>query len=332
MIRVTAAIESWPIAGEFRTARGGKTAAEVVVVRLDDGECVGVGECLPYPRYGESAETTARLINEHFATGRNDLDTLRVDTGCHSANNALDCAAWDLLAQQSGTPVWDLAGLPAPQPVVTALTIGLGPVADMAQAAAAHRHRDLLKIKLGSTEVEADAERLQAIRASAPDSTLIVDANEGWSMSQLERIVDVASAVDVRMIEQPLPAAADEPLRNFGSPVPFGADESVHREADLDDLREKYAVVNVKLDKTGGLSRASSLCARARALNIDVMIGCMVATSLSMAPALLLTQGAAYVDLDGPLLLRRDRQPGLTYVGDQVAWPDTPFWGEPREV
>ena len=326
-IQVSATVESWPLAGTFRISRGAKSSAEVVVVSLEENGLLGVGECVPYARYGESPQATARLVNERFASGVADTDEIRAPTGCASADNALDCAAWDLQSRRAGRPVWELAGLPAPAPVVTAYTISLGTADEMGRAAAAQGSRQLLKLKLGGEDSGHDAERLSAVRSAAPGSTLIVDANEGWSFEHLERMLPVAHTLGIAMIEQPLPVDCDDALVGLDPPIPLGADESVHGQADLARLREKYQVVNVKLDKTGGLTRAVSLCAAAREIGFDVMIGCMVATSLSMAPALLLTHGAAYVDLDGPLLLREDRQPGLEYCDSLVSWPDPPFWG-----
>ncbi len=329
-MRVGAAVERWPLAAEFRIARGAKREAVVVTVTVADGTFEGRGECLPYARYGETPEATCALIEARFGRGDHEEAALLEDTGCAAANNALDCAVWDLRAQRAGQPVWALAGLPAPAPVVTAYTLSLAEPELMAAAAAEHRARRLLKLKLGDADVAVDIARLQAVRDAAPDSRLIVDANEGWTLAQLETFLPLAEAAGVALIEQPLAADADAALTGFESPVPLGADESVHRVADLERLRARYSVVNVKLDKTGGLSRALTLLDGARALEFDIMIGCMVATSLSMAPALLLAGSATFVDLDGPLLLARDREPGLTFRDDLIEWASPAFWGERR--
>ncbi len=324
---VFAHTESWPIAGTFTIARGSKTAAEVVVVTVRDGDLTGMGECLPYPRYGQTPEGTLREIRA-VTSGHTDLDRRRLAQlmPAGPARNALDCALWDLEARRSGQPVWKLAGLPEPRPVVTALTIGLGEPGQMHAAAERHSGRSLLKIKLGAG-AERDIERLRAVRSGAPDARLIIDANEGWSLKDLEQVAPVAADLGVEMIEQPLPAAEDGALDAFRCPVPLGADESLRAGTDLHRLADRFQVANIKLDKTGGLTEALNLQKRAENLGMEVMVGCMVATSLSMAPALLLAQTARFVDLDGPLLLVRDRQPGLDYHDSLVAFPKQPVWG-----
>lgn len=324
---VFAHTESWPIAGTFTIARGSKTAAEVVVVTVRDGGLKGMGECLPYARYGQTLQGTLqeiRAVTEaHPDLNRPEL-TMLLPAG--PARNALDCALWDLEAQRSGRPVWQLAGLPEPQPVVTALTIVLGTPAEMREAAERHSRRLLLKIKLGAG-AEQDVERLHEVRKGAPDARLIIDANEGWSLRELEQIAPEAADLGVEMIEQPLPAAQDGALDGYRSPVPLGADESLRAGTDLDELAGRYQVANIKLDKTGGLTEALAVRAQAEELGMEIMVGCMVATSLAMAPALLLAQTARFVDLDGPLLLVRDRQPGLDYHDSVVAFPPKPVWG-----
>ena len=328
---VFAPTESWPIAGAFTIARGSKTAAEVVVVSVRDGDLIGMGECLPYPRYGQTLQGTLEEIRAVAADHANlDRRQLAARMPAGPAGNALDCALWDLEARRSGQPVWKLAGLAEPQPVVTALTIVLGTPAEMREAAERHARRALLKIKLGAGPEE-DIERLHEVRRGAPDARLIVDANEGWSLGELERVAPVAADLGVEMIEQPLPAAEDEALDRYLSPLPIGADESLRAGADLDRLSRRYQVANIKLDKTGGLTEALTLQAQAEALGMEIMVGCMVATSLSMAPALLLAQTARFVDLDGPLLLVRDRQPGLDYHDSVVAFPTQPVWGAGTE-
>ncbi|MCZ6643253.1 MAG: dipeptide epimerase [Gammaproteobacteria bacterium] len=334
-LQISARHESWPIAGQFVIARGSKTAADVVVVTVTENGVSGVGECLPYPHYGESVQQTLATIDALHRSGNetitraNLIETLPAG----ATRNALDCALWDLEAKQTGQPVWALANLPKPEPVITAFTIGLGTLQEMGAKAELHSHRPLLKIKLGSTDETNDIERLQAIRSAAPNARLIVDANEGWSFDYLTEIAAIAADIGVELLEQPLPAADDSSLIDYQCPVPLGADESFLGDADLVELAGKYQVINLKLDKTGGLTNALSLKARAEALGLEIMIGCMVATSLSMAPALLLTQNsemtqtARFIDLDGPLLLARDREPGLCYDGNTVSWPTGAFWG-----
>lgn len=329
-LKLNAQVESWPLAAEFRISRGVKTTADVVVVELSDGVNCGLGECLPYARYGETPAAVAALLN---AMSQDRLELVlsgEAPSGMKAADNALNCALWDLRAQQLQQPVWQLLGVGRPQPVATAFTLPIAEPAQMAANAAANAERPLLKIKLGGIDADADGERMQAVHEAAPGSHLVVDANEGWSVSQLERFLLVAEAIGVKMIEQPLPADEDEALRQLQSTVAIGADESVHGLEDLEVLRAKYQVINVKLDKAGGLTAAKALVDGARALDFQIMIGCMVATSMSMAPALLLTPEANWVDLDGPLLLREDRAGGLDYYGSEISWPAAACWGEPR--
>jgi len=334
-LRVAARIERWPIRREFRIARGAKSSAAVLVVEARLDGLVGRGEAVPYPRYGESPETALAQVAA-FPVGDFPVDpgALRAALPAGAAANALDCALWDLEAQLSGRPVWELAALAAPAPVVTAYTIGLAEPEAMAGDAQAEAQRPLLKVKLGGDDAGARAEkdlaRLAAVREAAPQARLIVDANEGWTAAQLDAVLAAPIARQLELIEQPLPAAADEALDGLHSPVALGADESVHQLDDLARLAVRYSVLNVKLDKTGGLTRALELVAAARRDGFELMIGCMVATSLAMAPALLLAGDARFVDLDGPLLLARDRRPGLGYAAGRVFWPDGPFWGVPR--
>lgn len=321
--------ESWDLAAPFSISRGTKSSADVVVVTAQDGEFEGRGEGVPYARYGESVSGALQAIaafGAHYRDGSRDAVVRAMPPG--AARNAVDCALWDLEARRRGAPVWELAGLPMPTPVETAYTIVLDDVAAMAAAARRNASRPLLKLKLGGAPAE-DVERLRAVRDAAPDPRLIVDANEGWSMAGLERILPAAADAGVELIEQPLPADTDDALAGFPSPVPLGADESVHGAAELAELAEKYQVLNVKLDKTGGLTAAFDLVRDALGMGFDVMIGCMVATSLSVAPALLLARDAAFVDLDGPLLLAADRPDGLRYADGRVAFPPRGGWGQP---
>ncbi len=320
-------VEDWPIAGVFRISRGARTQARVVVVSLSDGQHTGRGESVPYARYGESVDSVVPAIESLRPALAAGLDRLALQTAlpAGAARNALDCAFWDLAAKRSGLPVWQLAGLPAaPQPLTTAYTLSLDTVAAMAAAAAANAHRPLLKLKLTG---EGDVARVAAIRAAAPTSQLIVDANEAWTPDHLTRFTPALAELGVALIEQPLPAGHDDALRAYNGPVPLCADESCHDLASLAQCRGKYASVNIKLDKTGGLTEALAVLHAARAEGLGVMVGCMVGTSLAMAPALLLAQSADWVDLDGPLLLAEDRQPGLHYQGSVVAPAAAALWG-----
>jgi L-alanine-DL-glutamate epimerase-like enolase superfamily enzyme len=322
---LTAAVERFPTAGAFTIARGSRTEAVVVVASVSRGGRVGQGECVPYARYGEMVDTVmdqVRSLAGPLAGGadRGDLSGL-VPAG--AARNAVDCALWDLEAQEAGRPVHALAGLPAPAPRVTAYTISLDAAPAMAKAAARVAARPLLKVKLGG---DGDAERIAAVRHAAPHARLIVDANEAWSEAAYPALVQACVDAGVELIEQPFPAAADECLGHLPRPVPICADESVHDTGSLDRLRGRYDAVNIKLDKTGGLTEALRLHAAARARGLRIMVGCMLGTSLAMAPALLLAADADWVDLDGPLLLAQDRAGGLMYDGHTVAPGSSPSW------
>lgn len=318
--------ESWPIRGEFVISRGAKRAVEVIVVTLEEAGAVGRGECRPYERYGESPGSVEGQIAEVAADVQAGLGRAglidRLPPG--AARNALDCALWDLQAKRTGRPVWDLAGLAEPGPAVTAFTISLGPPEAMAEAAAAAPGRPLLKLKLGG---DGDLERVAAVRAAAPRARLIVDANEAWTPGHLARFADPFAGLGVELIEQPLPAGEDAVLQGYDGPVPLCADESAHDRASLPALAGRYAAVNIKLDKAGGLTEALAMAAEARAAGFRIMVGCMLATSLAMAPALLVAGQAEWVDLDGPLLLAEDRTPGLQFDGSAIAPADPALWG-----
>lgn len=319
-------VENWPIAGRFAISRGARTEAIVVVAVIRDGAAAGRGESVPYPRYGETTEDVAGAIQAMAGDVANGVDRTRLQAlmPAGAARNAIDCALWDLEAKLSGQPAWVTAGIAAPRAVETAFTLSLGSPESMAEAADKARDRPLLKIKLGA---DGDAERLAAVREAAPGARLIVDANEGWSADTLAANMRACAAAGVVLIEQPLPAGADDLLATVERPVPVCADESLHVAADLRALRNRYDAVNVKLDKTGGLTEALATAQAARDLGFSVMVGCMVSTSLAMAPAMLLAQTADFVDLDGPLLLAGDRQPGLVYHGSQVSPPEPDLWG-----
>ncbi|MGF7173478.1 N-acetyl-D-Glu racemase DgcA [Azospirillum doebereinerae] len=326
--RLTVLRETFPIRGSFRISRGAKTEAAVVVAEVIDGPHRGRGECVPYARYGESVEGVAAALEAMAGAVAGGLDRagLAAAMPAGAARNALDCALWDLEAKRSGVPVWRAAGLAAaPGPLTTCYTLSVDEPEAMAAVARERVARHpLLKMKLTG---EGDLDRVRAVRAAAPAARLVVDANEGWTLDQLDRFAPVLAGLGVEMIEQPLPAGQDEALRGVRGPVPLGADESCHGPESLERLRGLYAVVNVKLDKTGGLTDALAMKRAAEAMGFDVMVGCMVATSLAMAPAMLVGQGARYVDLDGPLLLAEDRAPGLVYDGAAVQPPRPELWG-----
>jgi L-Ala-D/L-Glu epimerase / N-acetyl-D-glutamate racemase len=323
---LTASIARWPIAGSFTISRGAKTEAAVVVAEISrDGHC-GRGECVPYPRYGETPDATLAAIEatrEPLARGL-DRAGLQASMPAGAARNALDCALIDLESKQSGWRAWNLLGREQPSPCITAYTISLGSAAAMAQATAKAAHRPLLKIKLGG---DGDSERIAAVRRAAPTSELIVDANEAWTPANLEQNLAACAAAGVTLVEQPLPAGRDEMLGRIKRPIAVCADETVHDRASLDGLRERYDAVNIKLDKTGGLTEALAMADAARAQGLQIMVGCMVATSLAMAPAMLLAPLARYVDLDGPLLLAQDRDGGLRYDGSMIYPPEAALWG-----
>ena len=326
MLQLEFAAESWPIAGSFTISRGSKTAADVVTVTLSDGTHVGRGECVPYPRYEETVPQVLAALDA--ARKRIETGFAHADVPClltpHAARNALDCALWDLAAKQSGKPVWVLAGLPEPQPAITAYTLSLDTPEAMGEAAALSRARPLLKLKLGR---DGDNARLKHIRAQAPNSRLIVDANEGWTPDNLAAMLGACADAGVELVEQPLPAGNDEALRHVSRAVTVCADESVHDVTSLDRLIGKYDAINIKLDKTGGLTGAIALAKAAQARDLKIMAGCMLATSLAMAPAFLLSPLADFIDLDGPLLLKHDRDPGFRFEGSLMYPPASKLWG-----
>lgn len=327
--RLSVRHESWPIRGSFTISRGTRTSADVVVVEITRDGVMGRGESVPYARYGETVESVIAAIKEAspaIARGLS-IEGLQVLMPPGAARKAVDCALWDLRAKESGTPVWQLAGLPAPRPVVTAYTLSIAEPAAMEQTARDAGHYPLLKVKLGTGEIAGDRERLLAVRRGAPRSRLIIDANEAWSLNDLCEILPALEAAGVALVEQPLPAGQDAALTGLKSPVPLCADESCHDSASLDTLVGRYDMVNIKLNKTGGLTEAIRLRAAARKAGLRVMVGCMVGTSLAMAPAALIAGDADFVDLDGPLLLARDREPGITYENGVMSPPTPQLWG-----
>jgi L-Ala-D/L-Glu epimerase len=319
-------IERWPLAGAFTISRGSKTEAVVVVAELKSGPDRGRGECVPYPRYGENPDGVTAAIEAMRGALQRGLDRAALQTAMPpgAARNALDCALWDLNAKQTGRRAYELAGLAAPKPCITAYTISLGTPAAMAEAAARAAARPLLKVKLGAAD---DAMRIAAVRRAAPKAELVVDANEGWDDDSLAQNLAACADAGVTLIEQPLPAGRDAALAHIKRPIPVCADESVHDRASLDALAGKYDAINVKLDKAGGLTEALALAAEAERRGLRIMAGCMVATSLAMAPAMLVAQQARVVDLDGPLLLAKDRDGGLRYEDGLVHPPAATLWG-----
>jgi L-alanine-DL-glutamate epimerase-like enolase superfamily enzyme len=324
--RIAAHDERWPLAEAFVISRGAKTEAHVIVVEIAEAGAVGRGEAVPYARYGETVESVLGQVEGvrgalEAGGGRMALQGL-LPPG--AARNALDCALWDLEAKRAGVRAWTLAGRARLDPVKTAYTLSLGSAEAMAEAARANARRPLLKLKIGDAD---GLDAAVAVRVAAPRTRLIVDANEALTFDELARLAPEFAKLDVKLIEQPLKAGEDEALEAYASPVPLCADESLHTRAELPACARRYAVANVKLDKTGGLTEALALATEARALGMGVMVGCMVATSLAMAPAMIVAQGADFVDLDGPLLLARDRTPGLAITGSLLEPPPPELWG-----
>lgn len=312
----------FPLAQVFTISRGSRTEAKVLSVKISRGGVEGWGECVPYARYNETAASVSAQIES--LPDEFDRQGLYELLPAGAARNAVDCALWDLEAKQSGQRVWQLAGLPAPGPEITAYTLSLDSPENMRAQAAEHAHRPLLKIKLGTPD---DMPRLEAVRAGAPRADIIVDANEGWSAEVYAYLAPHLLRLGVKLVEQPLPAADDDALLGLQRPVPVCADESAHDRASLKHLAGKYDVVNIKLDKTGGLTEALALKREALAQGFEVMVGCMVGSSLAMAPATLVAQGALITDLDGPLLLAEDRAHPLQFDAAGVHPPTAALWG-----
>jgi L-alanine-DL-glutamate epimerase-like enolase superfamily enzyme len=319
---ITVTPETFRLAQVFTISRGSRTEARVLTVHVTRGGVTGRGECVPYARYGETLDSvTAQIEGLPADISRTDLQSA-LPAG--AARNAVDCALWDVEAKTTGRRVWDLASLPEPRPEITAYTLSLDTAQAMRAQAAKHAHRPLLKIKLGTPD---DMPRLEAVRAGAPATPIIVDANEGWTAEVYSDLAPHLIRLGVRLVEQPLPAGADEMLAEIARPVPVCADESCHDRHSLPALRGKYDVVNIKLDKTGGLTEALALKQAALADGFGLMVGCMVGSSLAMAPATLVAQGAAFTDLDGPLLLTEDRDNPLRFDEAGVHPPSRALWG-----
>ena len=318
--------ERFPLNAPFRIARGVKTAADVVTVTLSEGASVGRGEAVPYPRYGESVESALAAIESarSLIEEGGDRQALLQALPAGAARNALDCALWDLEARLAGRDVAEMIGGQPIAPIVTALTIGIDTPAVMAAAARAAGDVPLLKVKVDAEDPEA---RIRAVRAAAPGAALIVDPNESWDRALVEAIQDVLVATNVALLEQPVPAGDDEWLDGFSPAVPICADEAVHVAADLDVVARRYQAVNVKLDKSGGMTAALDVAREARAMGLGLMTGCMICSSLSIAPALHLAAMSDFADLDGPLWLQEDRPGGIRQEGGLIHPPAKGFWG-----
>lgn len=328
-LKATAYSEAWKLARPFKIARESFEHVDVVIVEIQSDGDTGYGECCPVPRYGESVESVlwkafeicAQIESADFTNWRDLHNTIPAG----AARNAVDCAMWDLLAKSTGTPVWQMLDLPRPSGTETVFTISLDDPAIMAAQAGASSGHNSLKIKLGSAS--GDMTRLRAVREAQPTKRLIIDANEGWTREQLDRYMPVMAELAIEMVEQPLPAQMDHKLRGVDRQVPIGADESCHTCDDLEKLAGLYDVVNIKLDKTGGLSEAAELLRKAQAEGFDTMVGCMLGTSMAMAPALLLAPSCKFVDLDAPLLIGADRSPCLRYADGAIRIPEQGVWG-----
>lgn len=319
--------EVWPLNQPFRISRGIRTEARVVVVTASDGEHTGRGEAVPSRRYGESVPSVIAQLLPVFSKGEKEIQRHQFQEilPAGAARNALDCALWDLEAKTSAKRVWELAHLPVVNQVTTAFTISLDTPEKMATDVKAHAGAPILKLKLGGDDL--DLARVESVRHQAPSARLLIDANEAWSPQHYEKIVPELVRLGVELIEQPFPANQDDVLKDLEHPIPVCADESCHTTADLPRLQNFYEAINVKLDKTGGLTEALHLTASARENGFKILFGCMVCTSLGIAPARLLARATDYVDLDGPLLLAKDRDYGLHYQNGQVSLPSPELWG-----
>tara|TARA_B100001123_G_C15197279_1_gene981853 strand:- start:271 stop:1281 length:1011 start_codon:yes stop_codon:yes gene_type:complete len=324
--QLDARLENWQFENAFTISRGTRTTTEVIVVAITEDEITGRGECVPYSRYGESPSLTLQTIESIRAdiTAGITVTELQELLPAGAARNAVDCALWDLSAKKSGKSVWEILGINQPGPCTTAYTLSLDTPEAMGRAALEASHRPLLKLKLGT---DGDADRVKSVRRYAPNSRIIIDANEGWTSDTLEALAPILVAARVELVEQPLPAGEDDALTDMNLPIAICADESCHDCSTLSTLPMRYDYINIKLDKTGGLSEAIAMTKLAKTLKLKIMVGCMVGTSLAMAPAHLITQFATFIDLDGPLLLANDRTPGIVYNGSEMQTPPSELWG-----
>ena len=319
---IQAKVEIFPLAQVFRISRGARTQAEVVSVKINRNHFTGHGECVPYARYNETLGSVIQQIESLPADI--DRETLQTMLPAGAARNAVDCALWDLESKMLNQPIWQLAGMQIPKQALTAFTLSLDEPENMLKQAKYNSNRPLLKIKLGTPN---DMPRLEAVRLGAPNSEIIVDANEGWNAEIYTKLAPDLVRLGVKLVEQPLPANQDDALIGLPRPLPICADESCHDRSSLPQLVGKYDYVNIKLDKTGGLTEALLLKNKALEDGFKIMVGCMVGSSLAMAPATLIAQNATFVDLDGPLLLSQDRHHGLLYEESWVYPPVRELWG-----
>lgn len=325
MFTVKAITRSWPVAGKFTISRGTRTEAVVVEVHASLDGVTGRAECVPYARYNETVDGVIKdIINAGNSLDGPDIEAVQQLLRPGAARNGLDCALWDLKAKLEGKPVHSLLGLPDPAPVATAYTISLDTAEAMGAKAAENSGRPVLKVKLGG---EGDLERIRAVHEGALNAKLIIDANEAWSVDDYNRLVPQLGALGVALIEQPFPSDSDEVLAELDHPVPVCADESCHDRSDLPRLKPLYDAINIKLDKTGGVTEGAALLREAKAQGFQVMTGCMLGTSLAMAPAMFLAQQADYVDLDGPLLLADDHENPIEFNGSMASPPKPELWG-----
>ena len=325
LVKIDAQEQSWPLEKPFRISRGTRTETRVVVVTVTDGRHIGRGEAVPIRRYNQSPVSVLRQIESVKSAQHLDRDQLQKLLPAGAARNALDCALWDLEAKISGKRAWELAKIPLAHEVETSFTISLDTPAAMAAAAKANTTLPILKLKLGGDDL--DLARVEAVRGAAPVARLLIDANESWTSDHYCEVVPSLSQFGVELIEQPFPADSDEVLETLDRPIPVCADESCHTTADLPRLKNRYEMMNVKLDKTGGLTEALYLSERACQAGFKLLIGCMVCTSLGVAPARLLASAADYVDLDGPLLLAGDRHHAVPYENGRIGIPPRELWG-----
>lgn len=320
-MQITVTADVFKLAQVFTISRGSRTEAKVLTVKVEKDGHVGWGECVPYARYDETLDS----VTEEIQNFSGNWASLHEELPAGAARNALDCALWDHAAKSKGTSVWQLAGLQrAPRPEITAYTLSLDTPETMEAQAAKNAFRPLLKIKLGTPD---DMPRLEAVRRGAPASRIIVDANEGWTAEVYSDLAPHLVRLGVELVEQPLLASEDHALLGLDRPLPVCADESCHDSSSLAAMAGKYDFANIKLDKTGGLTEALTLKTAAQEAGFGLMVGCMVGSSLAMAPATLVAQGVAFTDLDGPLLLAEDRDAALTFDTDGVHPPRTELWG-----
>ncbi len=322
---VDACVETWPLKRPFTISRGSMSDAHVVAVTVRDGEIRGRGEAVPSARYGQTTQRVLAVLEPLKKQSDLDRQTIQKLLPAGAARNALDCALWDLEAKRSGKRVWEMLNISPPAEVQTSFTISLDEPAAMGTVAGESCHMPILKLKLGGDDQ--DVGRVEAVRANAPSARLIIDANESWSPQHYREVISELSRLGVELIEQPFPAKDDGVLAELDRPIPVCADESCHTSADLPQIIGRYDAINIKLDKTGGFTEALALVALARQSGLTLLFGCMVSTSLGIAPARILARSSDLVDLDGPLLLAEDRPHGLSCENGRLGLPSRELWG-----